>query len=120
MAIKQTESLTRDNLFSAANQVQPVVSIDVEVVSGAGALKRGTVLAAAEATPNVGPLGVLGSGTYTQPVCVLSADIDATSSAVSTVGYATGEFNRSELIVDGGANLDNFVYALSRIGIFAK
>lgn len=128
MALQNSESITRDNLFSAANQVLPVVSMKVTVASGEGKLARGTVLAASNSAPDSGNLKILGKSVtvgetttvYGAPVCVLAEDIDATSAAVDCVGLCTGEFNAAKLIVATGAQLSSYVYALSRAGIFAK
>lgn len=120
MSLKSSESITRDNLFSAANQVQPIVTMPVTVASGEGALARGTILAVADASPNSGNLKILGTEGYGTPVCVLAEAVDATSANVSAVGYCTGEFNASQLIVNSGSTVASYVHALSRIGIFAK
>ena len=67
------------------------------IVAGAGALKRGTVMALAD-----GKLSVMKSGAT--PYGILTDDVDATEATVAEV-YLTGKFNANALIVAAGYTL---------------
>lgn len=73
----------------------------VIVATGAGKLKRGTLLAKNSENKMV----VLGSDKEKEETeravadCVLAEDVDATSEDVNTVAYVQGDFNINALIV---------------------
>jgi len=88
----------QDNLI--AKLFPPAETFGVKIPAGAGALKRGTVLAL------VGDAyAVLATGNTGKANCVLADDVDATEGEAVGVAYRTGHFNRKALIVAEGYTL---------------
>lgn len=108
MAMQETYSLEKDNLF-AATQVMPVVA-DKLTVAKSGALKRGTLLTAAGAAVTAA------ADVY----AVLAEDVDTTDAAKDAAVYLTGEFNQNALIVGGSISVADCKAAARKIGIFIK
>lgn len=112
MAMQETYSLEKDNLF-AATQVMPVVA-DKLTVAKSGALKRGTLLTAAGAAVTAA------ADVY----AVLAEDVDTTDAAKDAAVYLTGEFNQNALIVStpsaGTLAVADCKAAARKIGIFIK
>ena len=105
-----------DELFADANPAPRTKN--VTVVSGAGALKRGTVLG--EITES-GKFTIVNSantdGSQTGN-CILAADVDATSAdAVATV-YLSGAFNAGKLVVGGTDTISKHEAALRDLNIY--
>lgn len=107
MAMKETQTMTADNLF--ASQMMPVVA-DSMTIAQAGVLKRGTLLDEAGAV----------AGADAQPVAVLAEDVDTTSAAKDAPVYLTGEFNADALIVASGATAIGLKAKARMAGIFIK
>lgn len=109
---------TPDNLFGG--NVAPVVADKGLIVSGAGALTRGTVLGLVTAS---GKLTIVDSsksdGTET-PYAVLAEDVDATSADKTCAVYLTGEFNIDKLVFGGSDTAATHKVNARKIGIFFK
>lgn len=88
----------QDNL--TAKLFPPAETFGVKIPSGAGVLKRGTVLALVD-----GAYAILGAGNTGKANCVLVEDVDATDGEAVGVAYRTGHFNRKALIVAEGYTL---------------
>ena len=90
--IEKIGEMVQDNLIS--NPAIRVITQTAIIVSGAGELKRGTVLGINSA----GKLAVLGGDGLTAHA-ILCDDVDATSADTVAEVYLTGCFNANELIV---------------------
>lgn len=112
MPMQEKFSTAADNLF-AANQMMPVVS-DVITIPSGEVLSRGT-LVSVEGKAVTAADEVYG---------VLAQDVDASTDAVESVVYLTGEFNESALKTgnpDSGSLAANECKTAARkIGIFIK
>lgn len=108
MAMQETYSLEKDNLF-AATQIMPVVA-DKLTVAKSGELKRGTLLTAAGAAVTAA------ADVY----AVLAEDVDTTYAAKDAAVYLTGEFNENALIVGGSISAADCKADARKIGIFIK
>ena len=120
MAMQETFTMTRDNLF-AANQIMPVVS-DKLTIAKAGVLKRGTLLTAGGAKVSATTTqGESPTTTYDDVYAVLAEDVDTTDNAKDAAVYLTGEFNKNALIFGGsGTTIENFRASARKVGIFFK
>lgn len=87
-----------DNLIAKCHPATE--TFGVTIPSGAGLLKRGTVLAL-----NNGAYAVLASGNTGKANCILADDVDATGGSAVGVAYRCGHFNRKALIVAEGYTL---------------
>lgn len=117
MALVTSETVVRDNLFSAGAQVFPVEAVHVTIASGAGELKRGCPVGRAAGADKLSKL----SGTAVLPAGILAEDIDATGADAVAVVYASGEFNRA--IVEGAfgdALTESQILDLASIGVYCK
>lgn len=96
--LNKAGTLGQDNLI--AHIIPPAHTMGVKIAAGAGALKRGTVLAmAANGKYNI----YGGTGTVN---AVLAVDVDASGSDdVAAVAYRCGCFNRAALILANGYTL---------------
>lgn len=104
-----------DNLF--AGQF-PVVTRKRTIASGAGALKRGTVLGRITASGKyVKSLAASEDGSE-DPIEILAEDVDATSADKQAITYLTGEFNASELTFGTGHSAASTRDALRALSIF--
>lgn len=101
-------------------------SIDLEVevvtvVSGAGALKRGSVLGliTASGKANLADKAATG-GTAGLELAkyVLAEDVDATSGDVNTVAYSAGKFNVNSLIFKAANAIADHKDSLRAYGIY--
>ena len=111
--LEKLGEMTPDNLI-ASIQVKQITG-SVTVVSGAGVVKRGTVLA----KNDEGKMVVMADGLT--PYGVLCDDVDATEADVVGEAYLTGCFNKSALIVADGYELTaDDVQALRNGGIFVE
>lgn len=98
-----TETYTPDNIFSKLSEKNET---PITVKTGQGVLKRGTLLISLAA--DSGEYRILNSvdsptATDKLSLVVLAEDIDATSAAVETTGYRSGNFN-ANYITYGGAD----------------
>lgn len=112
------EIFTYDNLIGGNAQL---ITDEMTIVSGAGALKRGTVL---------GKITASGKGTTVQsdgtddgrrtPYAILAADTDATSEDKKAPVFKAGEFNANALVFGGTDTAATHKEALRDLGIFVK
>lgn len=109
MAMQETYTTTRDNLF-AASQIMPVVNDSLLIAQVAGGLKRGAL---------VGADGAL-VGASGEVYAVLAEDVDTTDGAKLAAVYLTGEFNKNALTVAEGATVDGLKASARKVGIFLK
>lgn len=129
MAYQATETLAADNLLAACSY--PLIYQTGTIKSGAGKLKRGTVVGTGITTPAnpdatpptpevldtsgklvIAPRGDLAFG-------VLAEDVDATSADVKASIIICGAVQASELTVVSGSTAADFFDGLRRIGIFS-
>lgn len=99
MAIRETiAGVTYDELIGGPEL--PLMTKNVTVVSGSGALTRGAILGKITASGKYEMVQLAAGTTGSQIAdCILAADVDAASAdAVATV-YVSGRFNREKLIV---------------------
>lgn len=99
-------------------------SLDVKgitIASGQGKLQRGTVLAI-RADKKAVILGTKDSTPALYPAdCILTDDVDATSTDVYTTAYQSGKFNKGALIVKSDYELaDTDIDTLRTKGIFVE
>lgn len=125
---KPTETLTRDNLFSAL-QLMPVVTGTWQIQPNQGVLKRGTLISeagkkCAKAAAEEGePDGEGTPETVDDVYCILADDIDTgTGGAVTAPVYFTGDFNQDALIFDtaNSAKPRDFMASARKVGIFFR
>lgn len=125
---KPTETLTRDNLFSAL-QLMPVVTGTWQIHPNQGVLKRGTLISEAgkkcakTAAEEGGPDGEGTPETVDDVYCILADDIDTgTGGAVTAPVYFTGDFNQDALIFDtaNSAKPRDFMVSARKVGIFFR
>ena len=110
-------SYAHDNLLAGDF---PRVERKATVASGAGELKRGSVLALDGAGKAV--LVDSGSGTASvqDPHAVLAHDVDATAADAEAIVYYTGEFNEGALVFGGTDTIDTHRDALRGLSIFTE
>lgn len=125
---KPTETLTRDNLFSAL-QLMPVVTGTWQIQPNQGVLKRGTLISEAgkkcakTAAEEGEPDGEGTPETVDDVYCILADDIDTgTGGAVTAPVYFTGDFNQDALIFDtaNSAKPRDFMVSARKVGIFFR
>lgn len=125
---KPTETLTRDNLFSAL-QLMPVVTGTWQIQPNQGVLKRGTLISEAgkkcakTAAEEGEPDGEGTPETVDDVYCILADDIDTgTDGAVTAPVYFTGDFNQDALIFDtaNSAKPRDFMVSARKVGIFFR
>lgn len=125
---KPTETLTRDNLFSAL-QLMPVVTGTWQIQPNQGVLKRGTLISEAgkkcakTAAEEGEPDGEGTPETVDDVYCILADDIDTgTGGAVTAPVYFTGNFNQDALIFDtaNSAKPRDFMVSARKVGIFFR
>lgn len=125
---KPTETLTRDNLFSAL-QLMPVVTGTWQIQPNQGVLKRGTLISEAgkkcakTAAEEGKPDGEGTPETVDDVYCILADDIDTgTDGAVTAPVYFTGDFNQDALIFDtaNSAKPRDFMVSARKVGIFFR
>ncbi|WP_274426754.1 head decoration protein [Chelativorans sp. YIM 93263] len=100
----------------------PVMTRKITVASGAGELKRGTVLGRVTANDKfLTAIDGAGDGSET-PECILAADIDATAADVDTLAYYTGGYDASKLTFGAGITVAIAETAFAKAGrsIFLK
>ena len=117
MAIYNTKvgEMTPDKLFASIDV--KALTHGVTIKSGAGALKRGTVLSIG----TDGKCVVISAATGTTPYGILCDDVDATSGDVVAEVYVSGVFNKDALIVGSGYTLTQAdITALRNGGIYLE
>ena len=108
MAMQESYSMTRDNLF-AGTQVMPVVA-DKLTIAASLELKRGSLVDA------TGTLCGVGAEVY----AVLADDVDTTEEAKEVAVYLKGEFNEKALFVAEGAMVAELKQSARKVCIFIK
>jgi hypothetical protein len=89
---------TQDNLFAGDF---PVATDSVTLVSGAGALTRGTVLGKVTASQKFKQCNPAASTGEEEPRAILAEATDATSADAIAPVYLTGQFNVDALGISG-------------------
>jgi hypothetical protein len=111
------EMFIPDQLF--AGQFQPVTQ-PITVKSGAGVLKRGTVIGQITATGKyIESVATATDGSQTA-LAVLADDVDATAADVLSGAYLSGEFNSNALTFDASWTLATLTAAARPLAIFVK
>ena len=112
--IEKLGEMKSDNLIASIHTKQ--ITASGTFASGAGVVKRGTVVALSD-----GSLSVYGGAEGTAPYGILCDDIDATSEDVVAEVYLTGYFNKNALIVAEGYTLSaDDINAMRNGGIFLE
>jgi hypothetical protein len=111
-------AFVHDALLAGENP--PIVTGVVTLASGAGALIRGTVLGKITASGEFQTCDVAAEDGSQDPLAILSADADASTSAVKAPVYLTGAFNPSALTLGGDTTSADVADALRDRGIFLK
>lgn len=106
---------TFDNLILGTSI--PILTENVIVVAGAGALNRGTILGKVTASNKYNICDSTKTDGTQTAVCILSESITATTDTVATV-YRTGQFNRGKLIVAATDTVLNHEEELRKNSIF--
>lgn len=98
-----------------------VVQVDIgekrTIVSGAGVLKRGTVLGKITTGGKLTKSASASSDGSQVPYCILAEDVDATSADADTIVYMGGTFNQNALILGTGHTLASIYDALRQVDI---
>jgi hypothetical protein len=115
---KQADSVEYDRLFADLNIDKEVKSVNLK--TGQGILKRGTVLGTITATGKslkVNSTAVDGSQISDS---ILTDDVDTTAADIVATAYSAGSFNRQALIFGGTDTAANHEVRLRELGIFLK
>lgn len=117
MTMNASESYTPDRLLAGGC----LVTDQVTLVSGAGALKRGTLLGKITASGKYTTCDSAGTddGRRT-PVCILAVDADATSADVVAPVYLAGEFNSNAMTFGGTDTATTHKATLRDLNIYLK
>ncbi len=111
--VKKGDSVTYDNLISG-HEI-PFMIIGVELTSGQGVLKRGSVLA----KDSEGKCKLI-SSINEEPYGILTDDIDTDTDTISTM-YRQGVFNEKRLIIDDAiGSIDLLIDDLRKINILTR
>lgn len=106
----------QDNLL--AGYSVPAITESIVVASGAGVLKRGTLLGKVTASGKyIVSASAAADGSQT-PVAVLAEDIDATAADVTTVSYLSGEFNTAAITFGAGHTAASVKAGLRDLNIY--
>lgn len=93
------EVFTPDNLLGGDAKI---VTMEITVASGAGALARGAILGKVTASGKyLLSLAAAEDGSQA-PDCVLSEAVDATAADVVTIGYFSGQFRSAAVTLGEG------------------
>lgn len=96
----------------------PIMTRPRTIASGAGVLKRGTVLGQITANKKfVKALAASDDGSQTVKE-ILAVDVDATASDVTAPTYVSGEFDKNKLIYGAGITADAAAEALEGTTLF--
>lgn len=96
-----TETYTPDNIFSKLSEKNET---PITVKTGQGELKRGTLLISLAADSGeyiIADIDDTPTAADKLSLVVLAEDIDATSAAVETTGYRSGNFNANYITFGG-------------------
>lgn len=96
----------------------PIRTIGVVVVSGAGALVRGSVLGKITTGGKYTLSASAASNGSQTPVAILGEDVDATSGDVNAFVYIAGDFNSNELTLGAGHTIASIRDALAQKSIY--
>ncbi|MCE4048031.1 head decoration protein [Bacillus sp. Au-Bac7] len=107
-----------DNLFAGTSV--PVNVKGVRLKSGQGLLVRGTVLAIEAATGLAVKVDSTKTGGVESADCILTDNVDTTSSDVVSTAYSSGLFNRKALVFGGTDTADKHEKTLRTLGIYLK
>ena len=114
--VNSAATFTFDNLIGGAEPA--LITKNLTVASGAGALARGTVLGKITASGKFVKVNSASSDGSQTANCVLAAAVDATSAdAVATV-YVTGMFNIEALTFGGTDTYATHADTLRDLGIY--
>jgi hypothetical protein len=110
-------TFAHDNLIAGD---MPRVSEKQTVLSGAGALAAGTVLAKDSGNANklVPVNDASGTASIQTPYAILADAVDATSADAEAVVFLSGHFNETALTFGGDDTADDHRAALRGLGIF--
>lgn len=118
MGAATNESLTRDNLVAGTF---PQITETATIVSGAGALARGTVLGKITASGKLVTVDSAGTDDGRRaPYAVLAEAVDATSADKVAGVYLSGEYNEDALVFGGTDTKDTHRAELRKLGIYLK
>lgn len=107
---------TQDNLFAGDF---PVATDAGVIVSGSGALVRGTVLGKVTASGKLAIVDATKSDGTETPYAVLAEGVDATSADKNAPIYLTGQFNPGALTV-GSGTVASYATAMRKVSLFQK
>lgn len=107
---------TQDNLL--AGYSVPAITESIVVASGAGELKRGTLLGRVTASGKYVVSTSAASDGSQNPVAVLAEDITVASADYTTVGYLSGEFNTAAMTFGTGHTAASVKAALRDLNIY--
>lgn len=96
------------------------VTEGITVASGEGELSRGSVLGKVTASGEYVLSDPGSSDGSEDPAVILAEDIDATSAAVETIAYLSGEFNEDRITLGGAHTVDSVRDALRDLSIYLK
>ncbi len=111
---KKESEFTPDKLF--AGLAIPALMGFVEIESGQGILKRGTLIGKS----SDGKFYIMGSSEASDivPYGILTDDIDTTNEKINASVYLTGIFNRSAVYLAEGADISNYEYECRKLSIY--
>lgn len=110
--LEKLGAMAYDNLFASASM--KILTGSGVVASGAGVLKRGTVVA-------MDGTKLVAMTTGKTPYGILTDDVDATAGDTVAEVYLTGHFNKNALIVASGYTLTaSDIQELRKAGIFVE
>ncbi|MDR1288005.1 MAG: head decoration protein [Treponema sp.] len=110
-------TFTPDNLLGGAF---PRVTGTGTIVSGAGALVRGTVLGQITSGGKLKTVNSANTDGSQTPYAVLAEDADASSSDVQAAVFLTGEFDENRLVFGGSDTVATHRKALRALSVFPK
>ncbi len=105
-----------EDLFADANPAPRTKN--VTVASGAGVLKRGTVLGKITASGEFTIVNSTATDGSQTANCILAADVDATSADTVATVFLSGSFNAGKLIVGGTDTISLHEAALRDLNIY--
>lgn len=117
---KAADSVTYDNLFVGDQHTEEVQVKSVNLQSGQGILKRGTVVGIITASG----LAIKVDSTYVDGSqtadAILTDDVDTTAGNTVTTAYVAGTFNRKALIFGGTDTAAKHETRLRELGIYLR
>jgi hypothetical protein len=117
---KSADSVTYDNLFVGDNNTVDIQTKSVNLKSGQGILKRGTVVGIITATGLAVKVDSTHSDGSQTADSILTDDVDTTAGDTPATAYAAGTFNRKALVF-GGTDTDAMHETrLRELGIYLR